>query len=243
MPSADAPVAVVTGAAGGIGSACARRLDRDGYRLVLMGRREEPLEQLASQLGDATAFAGDVRDVARVDELAGLVGERFGRVDALVNSAGGQFHAAARDITPNGWRAVVEVNLTGTFHACRALYGLMRDSGGGAIVNMVANIWQRAAPGMAHSGAARAGVVSLTRTLALEWAPDRIRVNCVSPGLTDTPGLRAYGGDLDESAARVPLRRIGTADEMAAVTAFLLGPDAAYVTGQVIAVDGGLALV
>ena len=198
--------------------------------MIVVGRTRETLE--ATGLDWAVA---DVRDAERLEELASSLDD----VGALVNCAGGQFVAAADDISPNGWRAVVETNLTGTWNACRAFRRALAANGGGAIVNVVANVWQRSAPGLAHSGAARAGVVSLTRTLAVEWAP-AIRVNALSPGLVDTPALRAYGTDVDAAAERTPLKRLGTVDEMAAAVRYLL--DAPYVTGTVLVADGGLQL-
>jgi citronellol/citronellal dehydrogenase len=241
------PVAVVTGGGGGIGSATARRLAASGHDVVVVGRTAAALDRVVAELdGNGTrcaAFAADVRSWERLEELATMVERDFGRLDVLVNSAGGQFHAPAVEITPRGWAAVIETNLTGTFFACRTLFPLLRRSDRAAIVNVVANVWQRAAPRIAHSGAARAGVVNLTRTLALEWAEHGIRVNCVSPGVTDTPGIRAHTPDLEPRVARVPLKRAATADEVAALICTLCGPEAAYVTGDVLVVDGGLQLV
>lgn len=241
------PVAVVTGGGGGIGSATARRLAAAGHDVVVVGRNAGPLQRVAGELSHdgtrAVAFPADVRDWDRLGELAAMVEADLGRCDVLVNSAGGQFHAPAADITPRGWAAVIETNLTGTFFACRRFFPLLQRSDRAAIVNVVANVWQRAAPRIAHSGAARAGVVNLTRTLALEWAEHGIRVNCVSPGVTDTPGLRSHYSDLSSRVARVPLRRAASADEVAALICTLCGPDAGYVTGDVLVVDGGLQLV
>ena len=239
------PVAVVTGGGGGIGGACARTLAREGFAVVLLGRTEASLqvvqEQIRATSGEASSFVADVRSWERIQELAGQLQERYGGVDILVNSAGGQFHAAATEISPNGWSAVVETNLTGTFYTCKALHDLLAETRG-SIVNDVANVWQRGAPQMAHSGAARAGVISLTRTLALEWAPERIRVNALSPGLTDTAGLRNEAVDLDAKAARVPLKRWATPEEVAETAWFLAGPTGSYITGAVLVVDGGLQL-
>jgi len=226
-------ISVVTGGGGAIGAAVCRQLMDDGHRVVAVGRNPEKLDAVGCE-----TFVADVRDHERLEELAASLPD----CDALVNCAGGQFIAAADEITPNGWRAVVETNLTGTWNACRAFHALLASGSGGAIVNMVANVWQRGAPNMAHSGAARAGVVNLTRTLAIEWGPE-VRVNVVSPGIIDTPALRAYGGDPAERAAAVPLRRAGTPEEIAEVVRFLLSPAARYVTGADLVADGGHQLV
>lgn len=235
----------MTGGGGGLGGACARLLADRGLAVVIMGRTLERLEAVRLDVeaagGTVTSFPGDVRNWDRLQELHGMLAATHGRVDVLINSAGGQFHAAALDISPHGWSAVLETNLTGTFYACRTLFPLLRAARG-SIVNVVAGVWQRAAPGMAHSGAARAGVVSLTRTLAVEWAEYGIRVNALSPGITDTPALRAHGGDHQGRVARVPLGRMATAEEVAEAAWFLAGPSGRYVTGETLVVDGGLQL-
>ncbi|HEY6697857.1 MAG TPA: SDR family oxidoreductase [Acidimicrobiales bacterium] len=238
-----APTAVVTGGGSGIGSACAARLAEAGNMVVLVGRRPEPLEEVADTIatggGVAHAFPADIRDWDRLGELRDAITGWSDRVDVLVNAAGGQFHAPAEQLTPNAWRAVVDTNLTGTFFVCRQLFPLLSRRGG-AIVNVVASVWQRPFPGMAHSGAARAGVVNLSRTLALEWARHGIRVNALSPGFTDTPAFRAQVGDLSGPAARVPLRRVASAGEVADAAMFLVR--SAYTTGEVLTVDGGFML-
>jgi NAD(P)-dependent dehydrogenase (short-subunit alcohol dehydrogenase family) len=238
------PTAVVTGGGSGIGAACAARLAEAGNMVVLVGRRPEPLADMAGRIGDAGgvahAFPADIRDWDRLGELREAIDGWSGRVDVLVNAAGGQFHAPAERLTPNAWRAVVDTNLTGTFFVCRRLYPLLARAGG-AIVNVVASVWQRPFPGMAHSGAARAGVVALTRTLALEWAAKGVRVNALSPGFTDTPAFRSQVGDLSGPAARVPLRRVASADEVADAAVFLAR--STYMTGEVLTVDGGFQLM
>jgi citronellol/citronellal dehydrogenase len=190
--------------------------------------------------GVAHAFPADIRDWDRLGELREAIDGWSGRVDVLINAAGGQFHAPAERLTPNAWRAVVDTNLTGTFFVCRQLYPLLARAGG-AIVNVVASVWQRPFPGMAHSGAARAGVVALTRTLALEWADQGVRVNALSPGFTDTPAFRSQVGDLSGPAGRVPLRRVASADEVADAAIFLAR--STYTTGEVLTVDGGFQLM
>jgi citronellol/citronellal dehydrogenase len=240
----ESPTAVVTGGGSGIGAACASRLAEAGHRVVLVGRRAEALdavvEQLAAAGGAAQAFPADVRDWDRLGELHDAVAEWSGQVDVVVNAAGGQFPVPAGEMSPGAWRAVVDTNLTGTFFVCRRLFPLLCQQGG-AIVNVVASVWQRPFPGMAHSGAARAGVVGLTRTLALEWAAYAIRVNALSPGFTDTAAFRSRVGDLSGPASRVPLRRVATAEEIADAAMFLVG--SRYTTGEVLTVDGGLQLL
>jgi citronellol/citronellal dehydrogenase len=237
------PTAVVTGGGSGIGAACAERLAQAGKMVVLVGRRQEPLEEVADRItsggGAAHAFPADIRDWDRLGELCEAIRGLSGRVDVLVNAAGGQFQAPAAQLTPSAWRAVVDTNLTGTFFVCRRLFPLLSRRGG-SIVNVVASVWQRPFPGMAHSGAARAGVVNLTRTLALEWAAHGIRVNALSPGFTDTPAFRSQVGDLAGLAGRVPLRRVATADEVADAAMFLAR--STYTTGEVLTVDGGFQL-
>jgi citronellol/citronellal dehydrogenase len=233
-----APTAVIAGGGSGIGRGCALRLAGMGYHVVLIGRDASKLDKTVAEVsaigGSATAFPADVRDFDRLGELQALVGETG--VDLLINSAGGQFAAPSAELTQNGWQSVVDVNLSGSFFLCRQLQSSLRKRSG-AIVLIVANMWRRPAPNLAHSAAARAGVVNLMNTLALEWAPDGIRVNAVAPGLTDTPALLDQYRAL---AGKVPLKRIGTVDEV--VDAILFMGRSSYITGEVLSIDGGLHL-
>jgi citronellol/citronellal dehydrogenase len=239
--TSESRLAVVAGGGSGIGQACALRLGREGWRLVLVGRREAALAETVDQIigagGSAEAFVGDVRDWDRMGELGARVAPDG--LDLLINSAGGQFMAPSAELSANGWHAVVDTNLTGAFYLSRQLFPAL-CSRRGAVVNVVANLWQRGGPGLAHSAAARAGVVNLTRTLAVEWAEHGVRLNAVSPGVTDTAGLRRYPKH-PEALAKVPLGRAATVEEI--TDAILFMARSGYITGEVLAVDGGLQLV
>ena len=234
----ERPVAVIAGGGSGIGRGCALRLAGMGHHVVLVGRSAAKLDATVQEIGDAggsaTAFQADVRDWDRLAELQALVGDRG--VDLLINSAGGQFAKPSAELSRDGWQSVVDVNLSGSFFLCRQLLPSLRKRRG-AIVLIVANMWRRPAPNLAHSAAARAGVVNLMNTLALEWAPDGIRVNAVAPGLTDTPALLEQYRAL---AKVVPLKRIGTVEEV--VDAILFMGRSPYITGEVLSIDGGLHL-
>jgi len=235
--------AIVTGGGTGIGRATAIALHRDGFRVTIAGRRPEPLERTRELIGpDCVVYPGDIREP---EVSAGLVDEclaRFGRIDCLVNNAGGQFTAAAEDISPGGWRAVRRLNLDAPWFLTQAVAKRwMIGNGGGRVISVVL-CPERGIAGMAHSSAARAGMGALTRTLAMEWGRHGIALNCVAPGWIDTEGVRGYELDLDEVAAQVPMRRLGSAAEVGDLIAYLASPAAGYITGQTIAIDGGVDL-
>jgi len=235
--------AIVTGGGTGIGRAAALALHRDGFNIVVAGRRPEPLEGTRELAGEGcVVHPGDIREPEVSEALVERCLSEFGRIDCLVNNAGGQFVAPAEDITANGWRAVRRLNLDAPWFLTQQVANRwMIGNGGGRVISVVL-CPERGIAGMAHSSAARAGMGGLTRTLAMEWGRYGIGLVCVAPGWIDTEGVRGYGLDLDEVAATVPMRRLGRADEVGDLIAFLASPSAAYITGVTIAIDGGIDL-
>ena len=242
----DGKTIVVSGGGTGIGRAIALELAGLGAAVMLCSRSPEHLEptraEIAAAGGAVEALACNIRDPEAVQAFFGAVIERYGRIDGLVNNAGGQFVSPAENISPKGWHAVVETNLTGTFNMCRAAFHTGMRETGGAIVNIVMEMWA-GFPGMAHSGAARAGVVNLTRTLAREWGDFGIRVNAVAPGVIKSSGMSHYPPsvtqELDAIAREIPAGRLGTEREVAAAVTFLLSPGASFISGTTLRVDGG----
>jgi len=244
-------VALVTGSGRGMGQNIALRFAELGADVVVTGRHVETLEQtkarIESQGGACFAHPCDIRDTGQVDSLVQAVVEHFGRVDFLVNNAGGQFPARPSEISDRGWRAVVDLNLNGTWNMLSRVAPLMLERKFGAVVNIVhVYSFDRGAPAFVHSGAARAGVVSLTRTLANYWARHNVTINALAPGSISTEALRereyAQLGVENYEAVQlqdVPAHRLGERDEMAEICAFLCSPAARYITGSVITADGG----
>jgi citronellol/citronellal dehydrogenase len=240
---------VVSGGGTGIGRAIARELARLGATVAIGSRSAEHLEPARAELeavgGTVTALPCNIRDPESVQGFFAEVVRRHGPVAGLVNNAGGQFMSPAEAITPKGWHAVVETNLTGTWYMSRAALDAGMREHGGAIVNIVMDMW-RGYPGMAHSGAARAGVVNLTQSLALEWAPYNVRVNAVAPGVVNSSGLAHYPATVQERLAEIadeiPAGRMATEDEIATPVVFLLSPGAAFISGATLRVDGAGSL-
>jgi citronellol/citronellal dehydrogenase len=240
----DGKVVLVSGAGTGIGRAIAHWAARLGARLVLCGRDAEKLTDAAAALGrygnEVMTHALTIRDPEAVAGLFDAAWRRFGRVDILVNNAGGQFPSPAIDITPKGWNAVIDTNLSGTWHMMQAAARRWRDAAlPGSIVNIVA-VTGRGMPGIAHTTAARAGVIHLAKTLAIEWAPLNIRVNCVAPGLISTGGMNAYQPDAVTAMTQTNLmKRFGQVEEVADAVCLMAGDGGSFITGEVLHVDGG----
>lgn len=238
-------VHIVTGGGSGIGRCTAHELASLGATVALVGRKLDRLEsvrdEIAASGGSAHAFACDIRDEARVAETVRAVIDSLGRVDGLVNNAGGQFAAPLAAINQKGWETVVRTNLTGGFLMARECYTQRMSEHGGAIVNVVADMWH-GMPGMGHSGAARAGMVNFTETASLEWAMSGVRVNAVAPGWIASSGLDTYPPQIRARLKllrrAVPLQRLGTESEVSAGIVFLLSPAAAFVTGATLRIDG-----
>lgn len=246
----DGRVVVITGGGSGIGRCTAHELASLGAKLALIGRKPEKLARVESELtaigATSASWALDIRDEAAVTGAVAAIVERFGRIDGLVNNAGGQFASNLEQISAKGFDAVVRSNLLGGFLMARECYRQWMRSHGGAIVNMVADMWN-GMPSMGHSGAARAGMVNLTETAAFEWSHSNVRVNAVAPGVIASSGMDTYPPErreyLRSRGARVPLGRFGTEAEVSAAIVFLLSEAANYITGATIRIDGGTPTV
>jgi NAD(P)-dependent dehydrogenase (short-subunit alcohol dehydrogenase family) len=244
-------VAVITGGGTGIGLAIAKRLGSLGARIAIASRDSANLEKGTAALReagvDALAIQLDVRKPEQVDEMVERTVKHFGSIDILVNNAAGNFVCRAEELSPNGWNAVIGIVLNGTFYCSRAVgRHMIARKRGGSIVSILANYIWTGSPGTIHSAAAKAGVMSMTQTLAVEWAPYGIRVNAVAPGPIESPGAAKQLWSTPEAVERitsiVPMRRWGTPAEVADAVAFLSAPQSGYITGEVLTVDGGARL-
>jgi citronellol/citronellal dehydrogenase len=245
-------VFVVTGGGSGIGRCTAHELASLGAHVVLIGRNLAKLQDVAGEIvadgvaggghvGHVSFHACDIRNEDAVRSTVAAIVAVHGRIDGLVNNAGGQYITPLEAISAKGWDAVVATNLTGGFLMARECYLQSMQARGGSIVNIVADIWG-SMPGMGHSGAARAGMVSFTETAALEWARSGVRVNAVAPGYIASSGMDHYppeaGPMLREMRETVPLGRFGNEAETSAAIVFLLSPAASFISGTVLRVDG-----
>jgi citronellol/citronellal dehydrogenase len=237
-------VVLVSGGAGGIGRGVAWLFARIGAHVVVTGRDAGKLEALVQAMAkrglSASCQAVDIREPEQVGSLYERVWSEQGRLDVLINSAGGQFPQAAIDFSVKGWNAVINTNLNGTWHMMQAAARRWRDAKSpGGIVNIVV-VATHGLYGVAHTIAARSGVVGLSRAVAVEWAPLGIRVNCIAPGAIETEGWKVYSPEARAAYPRSnPMMRVGSAWDIAEACAYLGGPAAGYVTGEVLTVDGG----
>ena len=256
----DGQVALVTGGGTGIGLGISQLLAELGAHVVMASRKPANLEaaraDIASRGGKVTAVQLDVRDPEQVKAAVDGVAQQLGRIDVLVNNSAGNFYAPSATLSPNAWKSVVEIDLYGTFYCSQAVYPIMAAQGGGRIVSTSMTLHYRGWPMMAHATAAKAGVDALTRTLAVEWAPQRIRVNAIAPGPIPTDGVRkaftppADSGVPDVFAAAdarmaeyakkgIPLGRWGSPRDIANMVAFLASPAGDWITGSIFVIDGG----
>ena len=241
----DGQVMVVTGGGSGIGRCTAHELASLGAHVVLVGRKLEKLQATAAEIvadgGQVSFHSCDIRNEDAVKAMVREIVAAQGRIHGLVNNAGGQYITPLDKISAKGWQAVIDTNLTGGFLVARECYVQSLAAHGGAIVNIVADMWG-SMPGMGHSGAARAGMVSFTETAAMEWAKSGVRVNAVAPGYIASSGMDHYPPEaapmLREMRATVPLGRFGNEAETSAAITFLLSPAASFISGTVLRVDG-----
>jgi citronellol/citronellal dehydrogenase len=233
-------VVLITGGGTNLGKQAAIEVVAAGAEVVIAGRREEVLAAAASEIGERCSYvAGDVREVADAARIVDVVRDRHGRLDVLVNNAGGQYFAPAEEIAAKGWRAVQRLNVDGTYTMMRAAVGAGFGDDGGTIVNVTVSP-HHGMPAMAHTGAARAAVEQLTRELAAEWAERGIAVVAAAIGRFDTESLRKYPDVVWRGAARsVPLQRLGTMQELGWLVALLCGPLGSALSGSVVTLDGG----
>ena len=241
-------VALVTGGGTGIGLAIARRFGALGADVAIASRQAAHLDAGTAALResgiDGLAVQTDIRDPAQVDDMVARTLKHFGRLDILVNNAAGNFICRAQDLSPNGWNAVIGIVLNGSFYCSRAAGRHMIETRrGGIILSILANYVWTGSPGTIHSAAAKAGVMSMTQTLAVEWAPHGIRVNAIAPGPIESPGaakqLWSTPAAVDRITRMVPLGRWGRPEDVADAAAFLASDHARFVTGEILTLDGG----
>ena len=238
--------AVITGSSQGIGRVTAERFAEDGANVVVTSRSQEKVDEVAADIGesdapgDAIAVECDVRERDAVEALFEATVEEFGGVDVLLNNAGASFMADFEEISENGWKTIVDINLHGTYHCSQVAGEHMREQAdGGVIVNFASVAGTRGSPMMSHYGAAKAAVVNLTTTLGYEWAGDGIRVNAIAPGFVATPGVESQMGvsadDIDRTEVE---RRIGRSEEIADLAQFLASPASSYLVGETVVAQG-----
>jgi len=241
-------VAIVTGAGRGIGRAIALGLAQAGADVVVAARTAADIDEVAAGIEDtgrkALAIPTDVRDIDQVTSMLGKTLASFGRVDILVNNAGGYFIAPVLDMSPRGWEAVIKENLDSVFICCKVIGEPMVKQKAGSIISVSSTTGLGPYPGAAHYAVAKAGIISLTKTLAVEWAPYNIRVNAIAPGFVETPATTAFWQENPKHRQavlqKVPLGRLGKPEDIVGTAIFLASDASAYVTGETIVVSGGL---
>ncbi|PVY70672.1 citronellol/citronellal dehydrogenase [Tamilnaduibacter salinus] len=237
---------IVTGGGSGIGRCTAHELASLGATVALVGRKADKLEAVRAEIaedgGQAHTYTCDIRDEAVVADTIRTILSEHDNVTGLLNNAGGQYPSPLASINQKGWETVVRTNLTGGFLMARELYNQHLSKTGGAIVNIVADMWG-GMPGMGHSGAARAGMVNFTQTAAVEWGCSGVRVNAVAPGWIASSGMDTYPEQMQQWIRglrdAVPFKRIGTESEVSAAICFLLSPGSAFINGDTLRIDGG----
>ena len=238
-------VVLITGGRSGIGYQIAKDFLSLGAKVVICSRKTDKLQAAAeklSEFGEVIHQSCDIRKTEEIQSLATTIKEKYGRLDILINNAGGQFPALAEYINDKGWNAVINNNLNGTFFMIREMgKSFFIPQKSGTIVNIIADM-HRGFPGMIHTGAARAGVENITKTLAQEWSDFHIRINCVAPGIIESSGLDNYPPPVqamfDEARKSIPLKRFGRVEDVSNAVLFLASPMAAYITGISLYVDG-----
>jgi NAD(P)-dependent dehydrogenase (short-subunit alcohol dehydrogenase family) len=245
--SIEGKTVMITGGGTGLGRGFALRFAEAGAQVALVARNSERLEAVAAEIrkqgGVALVHQVDIRDATAVQKVVDAVVAETGRLDVLVNNAAGNFIARAEDVTPNGWNAVVGIVLNGSFYCARAAGRQMLKQGSGKILSIVASYAWVGGPGTVHSAAAKAGVVAMTKTLAVEWGPRNLQVNCLCPGFVDTDQSRQVLWPTEAARAklvsRIPAGRFGSIEEVVEAGFYLCSPAADYINGEVLTVDGG----
>lgn len=241
-------VALITGGAGGIGFEIAATYARLGAKVMVASRNQERLDgavaALATEGLTIQTIRTDVRNYEEVQSAVDTTVSQYGGLDILVNNAAGNFHCPTADLSPNGWRTVIDIDLNGTFYGCHAAYQYLKKSEyGGCIISIATMLGLSGWPGAAHAGAAKAGIISLTRTLAVEWGDDQIRVNTISPGpIGDTEGVRRLyqeTGREELERKKTALGRFGKKSDIANAAVYLASDLGQYITGENLVVDGG----
>ncbi|WP_338728578.1 SDR family NAD(P)-dependent oxidoreductase [Haladaptatus sp. DJG-WS-42] len=241
--SVSGQTALITGASSGIGKVIAEQFAADGANVVICSRERDNVQPVADGItdagGEALAVECDVTDREAVNAVVAATVETFGGVNTLVNNAGASFMANFEDISENGWKTIVDINLHGTYHCSQAAGAVMRERGGGSIVNIASVAGTLGSPYMSHYGAAKAAVINLTKSLSFEWADDDVRVNGIAPGFVATPGVESQMGVTGENIDRTEVkRRIGVSEEIADIAQFLASPASSYIVGETLTAQG-----